>query len=76
MRLYKSLRRVAEGENGWEALANAIIEQAVDDYLAGDDTAEEPFKRFIYSDYYKLLTKVPPDYMYINVRRLKYEKNY
>lgn len=76
MRPYKSLRRVAEGENGWEALANAIIEQAVDDYLAGDDTAEESFKRFIYSDYYKLLTKVPPDYMYTNVRRLKYEKNY
>lgn len=75
MRVYKSLRRVGEGENRWEALANAIIEQAVDDYLASDESAEEAFKRFLYSDYFKILTNISPNYLYEKVRELKYEKS-
>lgn len=46
---------------GYENLANAIILQAVKDYKNGYRRQE--VENFIYSDWFKTLTNVHPDYI-------------
>ena len=60
---------------GWEALANAVVKQAVVDYVNGGKFVEEDFKRFIYGDYFTLLTDVSPDYLFEKVRKIVDEKS-
>ncbi len=60
---------------GWEDLANAIIEQAVDDWTAAKLACRTDFEnpdalhlaktveRFIYSEYYRILTNIKPEVM-------------
>lgn len=64
-----------DNDIGFENLANAIITQAVVDYRReydilqkrpGDQNAQarlEVLKKFFYSEYYDILTKVDPDYL-------------
>lgn len=67
--------------NGYQLLANAIVQQAADDYfniLAGFNvsppenvpgrTNKEVLEQFFHSEYYGLLTKVDPEYL---MRKIK-----
>lgn len=61
--------------HGWEDLANAIIEQAVDDWTAAKLACRTDFgnldalrrvkevERFIHSEYYRTLTNIKPEVM-------------
>ena len=46
---------------GYEALASAIILQAVKDYKRG--YRRDEVERFIYSEWFKTLTNIHPDYI-------------
>ena len=67
--------------NGYQALANAIIEQAAKDYRdavrrlkryqdskAAMETAME-VERFFHSDWYATLTDIDPDYLINRLRK-------
>ena len=61
--------------NGWQALANGIVEQAVKDYRAALKTLRRhpdskaamatamEVERFFHSDWYGQLTTIDPDYL-------------
>lgn len=53
---------VSENE-AYEDLANAIIIQAIKDYKRGNEYTKSSIKHFIYSDWFKMLTKIEPDTM-------------
>ena len=67
--------------DGWQALANAIIEQAAKDYTADirlvkkDPYARDVLKdalsieRFFHSRWYSVLTEVDPDYLIERLRK-------
>lgn len=66
----------------WQALANAIVEQAAKDYLAvlrllkkyPDSVACQEraryFERFFHSGWYEILTEVNPDYLIQRLRKV------
>lgn len=54
-------------------LANAIVKQAVDDYRNSDNPREVyEIVKFIKSDWFKVLTKVNPDYLLSKLRLERY----
>ena len=67
--------------NGWQALANGIVEQAVKDYRAALKTLRRhpdskaamatamEVKRFFHSDWYGQLTTIDPDYLIDRLRK-------
>lgn len=67
--------------DGWQALANAIIEQAAKDYAAGIRLVKrDPYaraalqdalaiERFFHSRWYSVLTEVDPDYLIERLRK-------
>ena len=48
---------------GYEQLANAIIIRAVKDYKSGSERTKAECRKFFYSDWFKSLTNVHPDYI-------------
>ena len=67
--------------NGWQALANGIVEQAVKDYRAALKTLRRhpdskaamstamEVERFFHSDWYGQLTTIDPDYLIDRLRK-------
>lgn len=67
--------------NGWQALANGIVEQAVKDYRAALKTLRRhpdskaamatamEVERFFHSDWYGQLTTIDPDYLFDGLRK-------
>lgn len=67
--------------NGWQALANGIVEQAVKDYRAALKTLRwhpdskaamataMEVERFFHSDWYGQLTTTDPDYLIDRLRK-------
>ena len=67
--------------NGWQALANVIVEQAVKDYRAALKTLRRhpdskaamatamEVERFFHSDWYGQLTTIDPDYLIDRLRK-------
>ena len=67
--------------NGWQALANGIVEQAVKDYRAALKTlrrhpdskaamaTDMEVERFFHSDWYGQLTTIDPDYLIDRLRK-------
>ena len=67
--------------NGWQALANGIVEQAVKDYRAALKTLRRhpdskaamatamEVERFFHSDWYGQLTTIDPDYLIDKLRK-------
>ena len=67
--------------NGWQALANGIVEQAVKDYRAALKTLRRhpdskaamatamEVERFFHSDLYGQLTTIDPDYLIDRLRK-------
>lgn len=67
--------------NGWQALANGIVEQAVKDYRAALKTLHRhpdskaamatamEVERFFHSDWYGQLTTIDPDYLIDRLRK-------
>ena len=67
--------------NGWQALANGIVEQAVKDYWAALKTLRRhpdskaamatamEVERFFHSDWYGQLTTIDPDYLIDRLRK-------
>ena len=54
--------------DNYHLLANAIVQQACLDYRQGR-LAEGLFRRFLSSDWYKLLTNVDGEYIYQRLRK-------
>lgn len=67
--------------NGWQALANGIVEQAVKDYRAALKTLRRhpdskvamaeamEIEKFFHSPWYGVLTQVAPDYLIDRLRK-------
>ena len=67
--------------NGWQALANGIVEQAVKDYRAALKTLRRhpdskaamatamEVERYFHSDWYGQLTTIDPDYLIDRLRK-------
>ena len=67
--------------NGWQALANGIVEQAVKDYRAALKTLRRhpdskaamatamEVERFFHSDWYGQLTTIDPEYLIDRLRK-------
>ena len=67
--------------NGWQALSNGIVEQAVKDYRAALKTLRRhpdskaamatamEVERFFHSDWYGQLTTIDPDYLIDRLRK-------
>lgn len=67
--------------NGWQTLANGIVEQAVKDYRAALKTLRRhpdskaamatamEVERFFHSDWYGQLTTIDPDYLIDRLRK-------
>lgn len=67
--------------NGWQALENGIVEQAVKDYRAALKTLRRhpdskaamatamEVERFFHSDWYGQLTTIDPDYLIDRLRK-------
>ena len=49
-------------KHNYNLLATAIVKQAVDDYIS-NISSEREFKRFIYSDFFCMLSDIDPDYL-------------
>lgn len=57
----------------YQDLANAIVLQAVQDYRTTNNPEEiNEIEDFINSDWFKVLTKVKPDYLLYRLRLEKY----
>lgn len=54
--------------DNYQLLANAIVQQACLDYRQGR-LVDSLFKRFLFSDWYKLLTNVDGEYIYQRLRK-------
>ena len=54
--------------DNYQLLANAIVQQACLDYRQGS-LGEGLFRRFLLSDWYKLLTNVDGNYIYQRLRK-------
>ena len=61
----------------YQALANAIIEQAVKDYRMTDDPDDlAELEKFFRSGWFGVLTKVDPDLLITNLRKEKKQYDY
>lgn len=57
----------------YNLLAMAIIKQAVDDYVSSSCTERE-FKRFLYSDFFAMLSNIDADYLLRLANREKFSR--
>lgn len=69
-------------DQGWGALANAIVKQAVEDYAAALDVREPSYapdnriseiRNFFHSDWFGLLCNLDPDYLLERLNRIARE---
>ncbi|MGM9543727.1 MAG: hypothetical protein ACI3T9_01960 [Romboutsia timonensis] len=51
-----------EIKHNYNLLATAIIKQAVDDYIS-NICSDREFKRFLYSDFFVMLSDIDADYL-------------
>ena len=60
-------------KHNYNLLATAIIKQAVDDYVGGMCSDRE-FKRFLYSDFFAMLSNIDADYLLRLANRKKFSR--
>ena len=68
----KTYKRVSGYEENWQALANAIVLQAVIDYRMSQVPEDlEALERFFRSDWFAILTRLDPEFLIAELRKEK-----
>lgn len=68
----KTYRLVSGYEENWQALANAIVLQAVIDYRMSEDPRDrEKIEDFFRSDWFGVLTRLDPEALIAELRKEK-----
>ena len=68
----KTLKILSGYKENWQALANAIVLQAVIDYRMSQVTEDlEALERFFRSDWFAILTRLDPEFLIAELRKEK-----